>query len=91
MKLLEIFCDGMVLQRGDTTRIFGEGDGCGCIEFLDNKIDFKAENGRFSVALPYLEAGENFDITISPIIIYSHRIITYILYIGKPKISISFC
>lgn len=31
MKLAEIFSDGMVLQRGDRTCIFGEGDGCGYI------------------------------------------------------------
>ena len=65
MKLAEIFSDGMVLQRGDRTCIFGEGDGCGCIEFLDSRIDFNAENGRFSVVLPELKAGENFDLTIS--------------------------
>lgn len=65
MKLADIFCDNMVLQRGDKTQIYGEGDGCGCIEFLSNKIDFKAENGRFSVTLPKLKAGECFDMTIS--------------------------
>lgn len=65
MKLAEIFGDGMVLQRGSNTQVFGEGDGCGYIEFLDNRIDFKAEDGRFSVVLPELNAGEEFDMTVS--------------------------
>ena len=65
MKLAEIFDDGMVLQRGNATRIFGDGDGCGYIEFLDDILDFKTENGRFSVVLPELKAGEKFDMTVS--------------------------
>ena len=64
MKLAEIFCDNMVLQQGNRTEIFGEGEGVGCIEFLNHKIDFTA-NGHFSVILPPLTAGDSFDMTIS--------------------------
>ena len=65
MKLADIFCDNMVLQRGDNTFIFGTGSGNGVIEFLDNKIEFKSENDRFVVLLPTLKAGDVFDITVT--------------------------
>ena len=65
MKLAEIFCDNMILQSGNGTQIFGEGEGKGFIAFKDTRIEFETENGKFLVVLPYLEAGDCFDMIIS--------------------------
>ena len=65
MKLSDIFCDNMMLQRGSETIVYGEGEGNGYIEIMGKTIPFSAENGRFEVLLPELKAGDNFDMTIS--------------------------
>lgn len=65
MKLADIFCDNMVLQRGDNTVIFGTGNGKGIIEFLNNRIEFEAKNDKFVVLLPTLKAGDTFDINVT--------------------------
>ncbi len=65
MKLCDIFCDNMMLQRGSETLIYGEADAKGYIEIMGKTIEFSAENGKFKVVLPELKAGDSFDMTIS--------------------------
>ena len=65
MKLADIFCDNMVLQRGSNTLIYGNGRGKGAVEFLNHKIEFESVNEKFMVTLPELKGGEVFDLTIA--------------------------
>ncbi|MBQ9557449.1 MAG: hypothetical protein IJU94_02470 [Clostridia bacterium] len=56
MKLADIFCDGMVLQRDKEIRVFGSGKGEGKVAFLGRETPFEAD-GDFVVTLPAAPAG----------------------------------
>ena len=65
MKLAEIFCDNMVLQRGKSIAIFGVGTGNGYIEFCGKKTIIKNDTDeKFSVYLPQEEAGGPYNMTV---------------------------
>lgn len=51
MKLADVFCDHMMLQRDQPIIIFGEGRGCGAIRFCGETVGFEAD-GEFRVILP---------------------------------------
>ena len=64
LKLADIFCDGMVLQRGKKICIFGEGTGAGTAELNGKVTEFTAD-GAFRVYLPEEEAGGPYTLTVS--------------------------
>ena len=65
MKLASIFTDKMVLQRGKEIRIFGEGEGCGFVDFHDTRVPFCCENGRFLATLPPESAGGPYTLSVT--------------------------
>lgn len=64
MKLADIFCDNMVLQRDKDICIFGEGKGYGKISFMGEEIDFESDTEQFRVYLPAKSAGGPYDMQI---------------------------
>lgn len=64
MKLADVFCDGMVLQREREICVFGSGFGNGNIEFCGTRTQFAA-NGDFRVYLPAQEAGGPYEMKIT--------------------------
>ena len=65
MKLAEIFCDNMVLQRGKPIAVFGYGKGGGYIEFCGKTTVFtNKEECEFCIYLPAEEAGGPYDMTV---------------------------
>ncbi|MBO4934428.1 MAG: hypothetical protein J5441_04570 [Clostridia bacterium] len=64
MKLAEIFCDGMVLQRDREIRVFGSGKGEGKVDFLGRETRFTADGG-FVVTLPAASAGGPYEMRVT--------------------------
>ena len=64
MKLADIFCDGMVLQRDKEIRVFGSGKGEGKVAFLGRETPFKAD-GDFVVTLPAVSAGGPYEMRVT--------------------------
>lgn len=64
MKLAEIFCDNMVLQREKPIAVFGDGEGSGYIEFCGKTTNISNKCGKFCVYLPAEDAGGPYDMTV---------------------------
>ena len=64
MKLADIFCDGMVLQRDKEIRVFGSGKGEGKVGFLGSETRFEAD-GAFVVTLPAAPAGGPYEMRVT--------------------------
>ena len=65
MKLAEIFCDGMILQREKEICIFGTGNGDGSIMFCGKTTNFTTNGDKFIVYLPAEKAGGPYDMTVT--------------------------
>lgn len=65
MKLAEIFCDNMVLQRDCEICIFGTGIGDGLIEFCGQVTKFTSEEECFRVYLPSQSAGGPYEMKVT--------------------------
>lgn len=63
MKLAEIFCDNMVLQRDKPIALFGNGVGNGYVDFCGKRTEI-ISNGKFCVYLPQEEAGGPYDMIV---------------------------
>ena len=64
MKLADVFCDGMVLQRDKEIRVFGSGKGEGKVEFLGCETPFSAD-GDFVAVLPPASAGGPYEMRVT--------------------------
>ena len=65
MNLSSIFSDNMVLAANKPTRIFGDGVGSVCIDFLGNKYLGYGHYGKWEIELPPCEYGGPYEIKIS--------------------------
>ncbi len=65
MKLASIFTDHMVLQRGESVRVFGEGAGSVTVDFLGHTVSEQFEKDEWCVTLPSFEYGGPYDMTVT--------------------------
>lgn len=65
MKLAEIFCDNMILQREKPIAIFGYGVGNGKVEFCKTVTEFESEDDKFYAYLPPQSAGGPYEMTVT--------------------------
>ena len=65
MKLAEIFCDNMVLQREKDIAVFGTGAGKGCIEFCGQITEFESKDNKFCVYLSPQKAGGPYNMKVN--------------------------
>ena len=66
--LSPLFSDGMVLQRGNATRLWGTSDTAVTVSFLDRQYTaLPSKTGQWSVLLENLSAGGPYSLTINEI------------------------
>ena len=59
-----IFCDNMIMQANKPIRIFGNGDGIACVEFMGKRKTVRAKDDSWLVELDSVDYGGPYEIKI---------------------------
>ncbi len=81
MKLATIFTDGMVIQKGQPIKVFGEGSGEGSVSFLGQGVSFCSNEDSFCVTLePCDEYGGPYEMEVT---LNGERVVLRDVYVGE--------
>ena len=59
-----IFCDNMIMQANKPIRIFGNGDGIACVEFMGKRKTVRSKDDSWLVELDSVDYGGPYEIKI---------------------------